>query len=113
MSYPPLSEVRDSLNPQWYRSKMPPARFKELSKRDDRKGWIQAGGHFALFCLTGSLVFVTWLNSLWALFFVSLFAHGTVPPHRSLLSAYKGGDCYWILRLLDHRFIMAVDDILL
>ena len=40
MSFQPLSEVRDALNIQWYRSKMPPARFRELSKRSDRKGWI-------------------------------------------------------------------------
>ena len=78
MSFQPLSEVRESLSPQWYRSKMPPARFRELSKRDDRKGWRQAGGHFGLFCLTGLVVFVTWSQGLWLLFFVALFAHGTV-----------------------------------
>ena len=78
MTYPPLSEVRDTLNVQWYRSRLPPERFRELSKRSDKKGWIQAGGHLALFCVTGLLVFLTWANSLWALFFAALFLHGTV-----------------------------------
>ena len=78
MAYQPLSDVRDTLKPQWYRSKMPPARFRELLKRDDRKGWAQAGGHFALFCLTGLVVYLTWAQGLWVLFFIALFAHGTV-----------------------------------
>ncbi len=78
MSFQPLSEVRNTLNVQWYRSKMPPARFREFSKRDDLKGWRQAGGHFALFCLTGSVVFLTWAQGLWLLFILALFAHGTV-----------------------------------
>lgn len=78
MSYQPLSEVRETLKPQWYRSKMPPARFRELSRRDDAKGWFQAGGHFALFCLTGMAVYLTWALNLWFLFAIALFAHGTV-----------------------------------
>lgn len=78
MSYQPLREVRETLKPQWYRSKMPPSRFRELSKRDDLKGWLQAGGHFGLFCLTGLSVYLTWSYSLWLLFFLALFAHGTV-----------------------------------
>ncbi len=78
MAYQPLSEVRDTLNVQWYRSKMPPARFRELSKRDDAKGWRQAGGHLALFCLSGLAVYLTWAQGLWLLFFVALFVHGTI-----------------------------------
>ena len=77
MPYQPLSKVRDGLNVQWYRSKMPPARFRELSKRSDRQGWIQAGGHFGLFCLTGAAVYLTWAEGLWMLFLIALFAHGT------------------------------------
>ena len=78
MTFQPLSEVRETLKPQWYRSKMDPARFRELSKRDDAKGWLQAGGHFALFCLTGLVVYLTWTEGLWILFFLALFVHGTV-----------------------------------
>lgn len=78
MTYPPLSEARETLKPQWYRSKMPPARFRELSRRSDRQGWYQAAGHFALFCLTGLLVFLTWSAGLWPWFLIALFVHGTV-----------------------------------
>ena len=77
MAYPPLSEVRDTLKVQWYRSAMKPERFRELSRRDDRRGWIQAGGHFALFCMTGAMVYLFWLQSMWVLFVLALFAHGT------------------------------------
>lgn len=78
MTHPPLAETRDTLSIRWYRTKMPPARFRELSKRDDRKGWVQAGGHLALFAVTGAAVFVTWAQGLWAVFGVALFLHGTV-----------------------------------
>lgn len=78
MAYQPLSDVRDTLNVQWYRSRMAPARFRALSKRSDRKGWVQAGGHFALFCVTGLLVFVTWAQGWWLAFGLALFAHGTI-----------------------------------
>ncbi|MDJ0823942.1 MAG: fatty acid desaturase [Rhodobacter sp.] len=74
----PLSEVRDTLNVQWYRSKLPPERFRALSKRSDLQGWKQAGGHFALFVLTGTAVYLTWLQGLWPVFFLALFAHGTI-----------------------------------
>ena len=77
MRYQPLSEVRESLNVQWYRSKLPPARFRALSRRNDRQGWLQAGGHFGLFCLTGAAVYLSWAQGLWIAFLVALFAHGT------------------------------------
>lgn len=77
MPYQPLSEVRENLKPQWYRSKLQPARFRELSKRNDLQGWMQAGGHFGLFCLTGGAVYLTWTQSLWIPFLIALFAHGT------------------------------------
>ncbi len=77
MSYPPLSEVRDTLKVQWYRSPMKPERFRELSQSSDLKGWIQAGGHLALVVLTGTLVYWTWAQEAWLLFVIALFAHGT------------------------------------
>ncbi|MDP5216245.1 fatty acid desaturase [Ruegeria sp. 2205SS24-7] len=78
MQYQPLSQVRETLKVQWYRSRMPPERFRELSRRSDRQGWKQAGGHLALFCLTGLATYVTWAQGLWLLFVVALFCHGTV-----------------------------------
>ena len=60
MTYPPLSQARDTLNVQWYRSPMPPEVFRALSQRSDLKGWKQAGGHLALFAATGSFVWLFW-----------------------------------------------------
>ena len=78
MTFPPLSEVRNNLKPQWYRSSMDPDKFRKFSKRSDYKGFIQAGGHFGLFCITGLFVFLSWLNSYWILFPIAIFFHGTV-----------------------------------
>jgi fatty acid desaturase len=78
MQYQPLSDVRETLNVQWYRSKMPPDRFRELSKRSNRQGWIQAGGHFGLFSLTGAAVYLTWAQGHWIAFLAALFVHGTI-----------------------------------
>lgn len=78
MAYPPLKDARENINVQWYRTKMPPARFRELSTRSDTKAWAQAGGHLALFCLTGACVYFAWANEAWLAFFLALFAHGTV-----------------------------------
>ncbi len=77
MTRPPLSDVRESLNVQWYRSPMKPERFRALSKSTDRQGWIQAGGHLGLFVLTGSLVYLSWAQGMWIAFLAALFAHGT------------------------------------
>ena len=52
-SYPPLADVRKSLRVDWYRCPIEPAKLRELSKRSDLQGWFQAGGHLALYALTG------------------------------------------------------------
>ncbi len=78
MSYPPLSDARETLKPRWYRSPMPPETFRALSRRSDAKGWMQAGGHLAVFIATGALAWVFWAQGLWVLFFIALFVHGTV-----------------------------------
>ena len=43
----PLNEVRETLSVQWYRCPISNERLRELSRRSDLKGWIQAGGHRA------------------------------------------------------------------
>ena len=78
MTFPPLSEVRNNLKPQWYRSKMDPDRFRRFSKRNNYKGFVQAGGHLGLFCITGLSVFLSWSNSYWILFVFAVFIHGTI-----------------------------------
>ena len=78
MTFPPLSEVRNNLKPQWYRSKMDPDKFRKFSKRNNYKGFVQAGGHFGLFCSTGLSVYFSWSNSYWILFLIAVFIHGTI-----------------------------------
>ena len=57
---------------------MEPGKLRELSTRSDLQGWLQAGGHLALFALTGTLVYLFWSYENWLGFFIALFAHGTV-----------------------------------
>ncbi len=78
MTFAPLSEVRNNLKPQWYRSKMNPDKFRAFSKRSDYKGFIQAGGHFGLFCITGISLYFSWFYGYWIVFCLTLFLHGTV-----------------------------------
>ncbi|MEM7113602.1 MAG: fatty acid desaturase [Chloroflexota bacterium] len=78
MAYQPLAEVRKTLRVKWYRCTIPHARLRELSKRSDLQGWIQAGGHLGIWIVTGLLVYSFWAQQNWLAFFVALFAHGTV-----------------------------------
>ena len=78
MTYPELSEVRKTLRVDWYRCKTRPGLLRELSRRSDAQGWFQAGGHLALWIITGSLVFYFWSQGLWLLMLLALFCHGTV-----------------------------------
>ncbi len=78
MSYEPLAEVRKNLKVKWYRSPIPGSKLRELSKRSDVQGWIQAGGHLGLYVLTGLAVLLFWSQAQWLGFFVALFLHGTI-----------------------------------
>ena len=91
MSYQPLAEVRKTLRVDWYRSPIPGAKLRELSKRSDRQGWFQAGGHFTLFILTGALVYHFWAQQLWGAFLVALFCHGTVTSFFKGIAAHELG----------------------
>lgn len=78
MEYQPLSEVRKTLRVKWYRCKIEHAKLRELSKRSDLQGWIQAGGHLGIWLLTGTLVYLFWAQQSWLAFVIALFLHGTV-----------------------------------
>jgi fatty acid desaturase len=78
MSYQPLADVRKTLRVDWYRCPIEHAKLRELSKRSDLQGWFQAGGHLALFAVTGILVYLFWAQQVWLAFILALFAHGTV-----------------------------------
>lgn len=78
MNYPPLDEVRKNLRVEWYRCRIEHAKLRELSKRSDAQGWFQAGGHLALFAITGTVVYLFWSQQQWLGFLLALFVHGTV-----------------------------------
>ncbi len=78
MAYKELSEVRKTLRVDWYRCPTRPGLLRELSRRSDAQGWFQAGGHLALFIITGSLAFYFWSQEFWLAFLLALFCHGTV-----------------------------------
>ena len=78
MTSKPLAEVRKSMRVEWYRSPIEHAKLKQLSKRSDLQGWFQAGGHVALYVLTGIVSYVFWSHQNWFGFILALFLHGTV-----------------------------------
>ena len=85
MSYPPLSEVRQSLRVKWYRCPIETRVLHKLLQRSDTQGWLQAGGHFALWLGTAGLVWLCWSmysgsgQLYWLLTtIIALFAHGIV-----------------------------------
>ncbi len=83
--YPPLSEIRSTLRVKWYRCPIEHSRLKALSERTDRQGWIQAGGHLALYVSVAALTIYCWsqqhwiafIASLWCLGFIATFFKGT------------------------------------
>ena len=109
MNYPPLSEARDALNVQWYRSAMEPHRFRELSKRSNLQGWIQAGGHLALFMSTGAAVYFAYAAEAWLLFVLAVFCHGTISSFFRGTAPHELGhgtvfDTKWLNKLFLYLF---------
>lgn len=80
-AYPPLADVRNSLHVRWYRCPIDPTRLRNLSQRDDKKGWIQAGGHFLIYLFFGALVILFWAQAQWLAFTVTLWCLGFVATY--------------------------------
>ena len=69
----------------WYRSKVDPKVMSELMQCSDARGFLQAGGHFGLWVVTGCLSYAAFRNihiSNWwwsvPVLLAALFAHGTI-----------------------------------
>ena len=90
-SYPPLSDVRQSLRVKWYRSPIDKQRLRELSERTDRQGWIQTGGHLGAFLLTGTITLISWQQQIWSLFFIALWCHGFIATFFKGTAAHELG----------------------
>ena len=78
MQYEPLEKVRKELKVRWIRPKIERERLSELNQRSDLQGWFQAGGHLAMWLVTGAVVYYFWSQRMWIAFLVALFCHGTV-----------------------------------
>ena len=74
----PLADVRKNLRIEWYRSPIDRTVLRDLSRRSDLQGWIQAGGHLGLFALSGALTYFLWAQQFWIGFALALFVHGTI-----------------------------------
>ena len=77
----PLSEVRTTLKPKWYRVPIDIKILRELSKPSDLKGLIQTLGHLGLWICTGLFCYYCFSHELWIGFIIALFIHGTVGSH--------------------------------
>jgi fatty acid desaturase len=76
--YESLATVRKNLRVNWYRIPLDTENLRELTLRSNYQGWIQAGGHFAVFLITGMLTYTFWSLEVWWAFFTVLFCHGIV-----------------------------------
>ena len=76
--YESLATVRKNLRVNWYRIPLDRENLRELTLRSNYQGWMQAGGHFAVFLITGMLTYTFWSLEVWWAFFTVLFCHGTV-----------------------------------
>ncbi|MEQ9463235.1 MAG: fatty acid desaturase [Haliea sp.] len=63
---------------KWYRSPVPPEVLRSLSRPDNTRGALQAGGHLGLACLTGAMAYWCSLHFAWYVLLLALFIHGTV-----------------------------------
>ncbi len=89
--YKPLSEVRKTIRVKWYRCPIESSILRNLSKRSDLQGWFQAGGHFGLFMLTGSVAYYFWQMKIWPALIIMLFAHGTIGSFFSGVAPHELG----------------------
>jgi fatty acid desaturase len=76
--YESLATVRKNLRVNWYRIPLDRENLRELTLRSNYQGWMQAGGHFAVFLITGMLTYTFWSLEVWWAFFIVLFCNGTV-----------------------------------
>lgn len=90
-TYRPLAEVRKELRVRWYRCPLDREKLRAFSQLNDLQGWIQAGGHLALFTMTGSIAYLFWSQQNWIGFVVALWAHGTVGSFFSGVAPHELG----------------------
>ena len=104
-----LAQVRETLRPDWYRSPVAPDRLRALNVRSDARGWLQAGGHLALFIATGLASYWLWLGGHWLALLVAVWCHGTVASFYSGVAPHELGHgtvfrTRWLNKAFCHLF---------
>ena len=77
-SYEPLDKVRKKLRIKWYRCPIERDKLRELNKRSNLRGLLQALGHLMLMAGTGVLTYYLFLQQTWIGFACALYTHGIV-----------------------------------
>ena len=80
-SFPPMADVRRTLKVDWYRCPVDKAVLSELVRKNDAKGFFQAGGHLGLWLCTAAASWAAFNSGMWWWFVAALFIHGTVASH--------------------------------
>ena len=91
VSFKPLVDVKKELKVTWYRCPIEGQKLRDLSARSDTQGWIMAGGHFALFLLTGGLAFFFWTQQIWWALIIALWCQGIVGSFYSGTATHELG----------------------
>ena len=106
--YPPLAIVRQTLKPRWYRCPIDSDRLRQLSRRSDRAGWLQAGGHATAFVFTGSVTTAFWFAEMWLAMLCALWCHGLVASFFSGTAPHElGHGTVFKSRRLNRVFLYA------
>lgn len=61
----------------WYRTPIPSAEMKALHVRSDFLGFLQTGGHLAIYAATACTAFYSWRHWPWWATLLLVFLHGT------------------------------------
>lgn len=108
-SYPPLSEVRKTLRVKWYRCPISHERLRALSTRSNKKGWIQAGGHFGIYVSLALITVVFWSLQAWIMFALCLWLLGFVATFFKGTAAHElGHGTVFHSKALNFWFLHAV-----
>ena len=86
-----LTDVREKLRINWYRSQIEPQQLRALARRSDLRGAFQAVGHLALWSCTGALTWYAFSRGAWIAFALGLFLHGTVGSFFTGLAVHELG----------------------
>lgn len=82
--YESLRDVRESFKVSWYRCPMEPAVLRDLTRRSNLQGFLQAFGYLLVIGLTGFLACWFFAHGVWVGFAIAFFAFGTAYSFTSL-----------------------------